>query len=1043
MADARAFIEFPFTTGQNEGVDRSVLPVPQFSSLRNARYNKSHRLGKRNGYTSVSSLDVSAAPLGNGTGALACLGPSFCVVDDRFYRRDFVANAWQGPPQSFETGIIAGTRLYGKFPQFMPAPIIDVLNVQSDLNTGGIAGTANASIGGMTVALGYVWTCASFYSVPDTTWMIRVWATDPSDGQTVFQRDIDPGGAGTAPATVTQYPVLLSTTSGIVVLIYDRFTAGVKDSVAVRTLTSIAGGFGGENTFACIESAANYDPTVPGGILFVYVLTGSPTQYTITRMNPVTMIATVSTARISAGNKTKLSCFCNSAGLVWVGYTDAGVLVDGFDASLVRQGGSANINALFAPNGAQGPVMFATRTAATVAAITQSVAINGTNVLDLDNTATSVAGAITQYNATPLSQPFAIGAQIFIWVRHIADSQLGVATLVRIPISTEYLNNSFVSAFPVEATIDDRDIDSPPGPTSSGPALVTPQASSMGYVTLLQPTRESIVAGTPLLLRRFVLVPVRHRSEGVRYSPSQITPVAGKQFVAAAQPMWVDAGGEYEAGFIQAPVSTAATIITGGGNLTASSNYAHTAVYVSIDANGQTERSAPAVPRTCATTANKTATVEFSNLELGMRWVRCEIYRTLANGSVFYLVGSVDASPAMAVNPTFTFVDTYADLGIIQNGPLYTQVGQELATSQFPACSFATTGNSRMLCAGGFNSNVGHFSKQFTPHICPEFCDDDAFRVTLESEWTGAAYCDNWVAFTRNAIHVITGDGPDGSGSGFFSPANRLPYALGCIDWRSVAASDIGVFFQSGRGLELLPRGFGAPVLMDQVQDTIAAYPIITSARAYYSSDDGRQLVRWTATATEGALTGVVIVYDLMYKTFAVDTYGADGPACFQAEWSGEPVLSPSSTLIGSGGASKWHPFRVQDSSFDDQELPIAMSWETGDVRPWGTMGHGVVNRLGLFARLKSACALNVTKTTDHGTRAADPRVYDGITPATGTDVYLEVTLGSTEQKEITALRVAASESSTTEGLEFIGMIIEHNEEHPLFRNLGVADRTG
>ena len=1040
-----AILEFPFTQGQNEGIERAVLPVPQLSYLQNARMRKGQRLGKRKGYTSVSSLDVDGAALGNGSGRLSCLGPNFCVVDDRFYPRDTVASAWQGPPESFATGAIAGTRLFGKFPQFMPGPAFEPLNVQNDLTLGAVAGTTLPLIGGMTVAQGYVWTCAAYYRVADTTWLIRVVATDPTTGRSVFEKDIDPDGGGTAPLGAQQHPILLSTNAGVVVLVCDHFTAGVKDGIRVRTLSTIAGGFSAEVSFACIQSAVNYDPSSSTGILLTYVLTGTPTEYTIARVTATTLAVVDSDTFTTGGNKTLLSCFGNSTGLVWVGFTDAstGLRCHAYDATLARTGSGTDWLATFA--NAVGPVMFAERTATTVAALADS-SDERITVFTIDDVAAKSNG-MSQFNASCLSQPFATGGNVYVWARHLADAQLGVATLLRVPLNTEYTNNNIsplVRAFPVEATIDDRDIDEPIAAGASGPTLVTPRLSGMGYVALLLFTSDSIVAGSTVLLRRFMVAPVRHRSEGVRYSPSCVLPVAGKHFVACAQPMWVDQSGEYEAGFIQAPVSTAATIITAGGNLEPNSTYAHTAIFESLDTNGLIERSAPAVPRSCATTANTTATVEFSCLEFGQRWVRCKIYRTLANGSVFKLVGSVDASPAMSVNPVFTFVDTYADSDITQNETLYTQIGQELATAQFPACSFAAIGGDRLVCAGGFNGKTLHFSKLFLPHLCPEFADDDAFRKRLPADVTGVAFLDNWVAFTREGIYVITGDGPDGAGEGFFAPYYRLPYQVGCIDWRGVLVTDVGVFFQSARGLELLPRGFGAPVIMDQVEDTLASYPIITSARAFYSSSTGEQVARWTAVASEEAASGVVITYDLTFKTWQVDTYAADGPACFQSEWQGEPVLAPASTLVGANGASRWHPFRVQDTGYDDQGLAVPMLLRTGDVRPWGMLGHGVIHRAGVLGELRSACTLNVTKTTDRGSRSTT-RVYTGIAPdpVVGEKTYLAIDLGQTEQKDVTSLRLELSESSTTEGVALIGAILEHDTVTQNFRLPSPADRIG
>ncbi|HKY41382.1 MAG TPA: hypothetical protein VJN18_35860 [Polyangiaceae bacterium] len=1052
MAAETNIQEFPFVEGQNEGVQRSVLGAPALSYAQNVRYRKRQRLGKRHGYTSVTSLDADGAALGNGNGRLACLGPEFCVVDDRFYQRDATSNAWQTPPEPYDNGAVAGTRLYGRFPQFLPCPVRDAFSVQSDLNLGLYTGTDQPSMGGLTYGLGHVWMCCSFFSDPAGAWLIRVTAIDPTSGRVAFRKDIDP--VSTTPATVRQQPALLATGDGnTIVLIYDHFTAGVKDGVRVRCLTSITGGFGAEVPFACTESAANYDPATADGILFVYVDAGSPNDYTIARMNPTTMVASASTTHSTGTGKTHLSCFCNAAGQVWVGLTDAtnGLRSHAYNSALVLQGTGINWTGVYTT--AVGPILFTSRTSSTVCAVASSSSVNG-RIFAFDVASSGgISGRMAQFNCKAISQPFTIGSQCFIWVRHLAPQQLGVASLVRIPLGNvgdEYANNAvspYVRSWPLEATLDDWDIDVPVSIGSSGPVFPTPIATPLGYLALIDYTRDSLVAGgTTTLLRGFVLVPVRHRSEGVRYSASCVVTCAGKHFVAAAQPMWVDAQGAYEGGFVQAPVITATA--SGTGNLTSGIVYTYSAVYYSIDANGLIERSAPASPITVSTVGSGTTeqTISLSMLSLGMRVVRCELYRSTAESpSILQLVNSVDTSPASDVSETVTFVDGYADSDVAQNKTLYTQIGQELPASQFPACSFATQGGSRLLCAGGFNGKVGHFSKLFRPHICPEFADDDAFRVSLPADWTGATYCDNWVGFTREGIYIIAGDGPDDAGVGAFAPAARLPYNLGCVDWRSVVATDAGVFFQSARGLELLPRGNGQPQSMDWVQGTLEAYPIITAARAFYSGSAGEQTVQFCCVADEAATTGVIVTYDLTFKAWSVDTFGADYPATFLADWQGERVTAPGTMTVGPNGASHWHPFRVEDSGFDDNGLSVPMLVRTGDVRPWGTFGHGVINRVGLLGELRSACTLNLGKVTDKGTGHTAQRVYTaagvGSEPAAGADIYFEAPLGNTEQRDVTALRVEVSETSTAEGVALVSMVLERDKSNQGFKILGLADR--
>jgi hypothetical protein len=174
----------------------------------------------------------------------------------------------------------------------------------------------------------------------------------------------------------------------------------------------------------------------------------------------------------------------------------------------------------------------------------------------------------------------------------------------------------------------------------------------------------------------------------------------------------------------------------------------------------------------------------------------------------------------------------------------------------------------------------------------------------------------------------------------------------------------------------------------------------------------------------------------MVSKAWSVDRFTAETavPALLSS-WDGQRVFAGTTTAFAIGR---------QDEGFADGGAAIPVVLRTGDLRPWGTLGHGVIHRAGLFAELRAACTLDVTKTTDRGTLATS-RVYTGIAPdpLAGDKVYLAVALGSTEQKDVTALRLEMSESSATEGLAFIGLIIEHDQVVQNFRLPSPADRIG
>lgn len=1039
MASGTSITEWPISQGQNEGQAVQVLPVGQFSSLRNARFRKNNLLGKRNGYTVKTSINANGVALGAGDGQLGCLGPDFCAVDGVFYRRNTLNDNWTAKPS---IGALGATRyLWNQFPQFTPGPIIDA-PVQETLEVNG----APAVRSGMSKGLGLIWTAEG--RIYNNAWYVCTNGIDPNTGEVMFNQDILLSGVAVTDTPGIQ--VLNSPTPDTVVMLTDGFTAGVKTSVQIYTLRDLDLGFSSAPAFTCIESAANYYPTSADKILFCYALTGSPTTVRIGTMDAFTGAVVQQATIASAGNKTLLSIFGQVSGGVCVGYYDAtSVLLSVYSAAFAPTGAVIVSGAIPA---AAGPVMFFERQGVGTFPLSAVMAgaSSDTYVLDFSSTGAVTTVVMRQRNCAPLSQPFSIGTkQAFMWVRYRSGEGLGVATLVRIPHDLEYSGGapSLPGVFPVQATVDDRDVADPLTPGHSGPPFPTPLLFSGGYCALINYTRSTFVSGSTVrYMRSVAIVPVRHRSEGLRYATSCVVPCVDRQFVCGAQPQWVDAVSSYEAGFIQAPVSIANPIQAAGGAMTALGRYSYAVTFESEVAT-VVERSAPSVPITVTLTGvNNAVTTRWTTMELGAhRQVTGKVYRTEANGSVFYFLNKFDASPGNGTLGYFDFVDGYADSDIVQNEPLYIDVGQEIAASNFPACNFANTGGNRLWCGGGFAGNIAQASKQFAPHLAPEFADDDAFRITLPANCTGGAWCDSQVFFTQEGIYQVSGDGPDGSGQGFFT-TTRLPFNIGCIDWRSVVVCDMGVMFQSARGLYLLPRGFGQPIPMDQVLDTLTAYPIVTSARSDYNSmggaDTSEQIVQWTAVSDEAATAGVTITFDVAYKAFYIDTCGADYPATFASGWQGDAVQAPAAMTVGPNGAAYWHPFRLRNNAFSDGGLPIPFSATSGDFRPWGTFSHGVVNRVGMLGSLRSACTISVTKLTDRGSRATS-RGYTGIAPdyVAGNDVYLDVELGNTEQRDITALRFTFAESSAVEGMAFIGIIIEADEKPQGFRLLQPNDR--
>jgi hypothetical protein len=204
--------------------------------------------------------------------------------------------------------------------------------------------------------------------------------------------------------------------------------------------------------------------------------------------------------------------------------------------------------------------------------------------------------------------------------------------------------------------------------------------------------------------------------------------------------------------------------------------------------------------------------------------VQVEIYRTLANGQTFYLNRVID-SDITAAGGRVTYTDLLSDATQASQQALYTQVGQTLPNAFPPASRFGCVGGQRLFLGGLVRSDLVQASKLIFGDQSPTFCDSDAFRIVLPAACTGLAWMDVLVMFTAEGIYIASGDGPTDDGLGDFGNLTRMPYELGCIEPRSVKVIDDGCFFQTSRGLYLLPRGFGAPVPAgDNVMETLRSF---------------------------------------------------------------------------------------------------------------------------------------------------------------------------------------------------------------------------
>lgn len=1043
MATAEVSVsDVQFSAGQNEGIERSILPLPQFAAVQNARLRKAGRWGKRYGTAQFATTQDSAgAFLGSGTQNIRTLGSGFVVVDDLCYLFDSVSGHWISPRASVSVGPLL-PRVPGAISGWRPAGSSWPMPLPNAIQ--------ELTPAAMTLALGYLWIACTYkdpahLSTPDQ--IIRVIAINPSDQTLVFQQDIAAAGPGNGGNI---QPRLL-TCGSVVVLTYITFTGGGNGNLAARSLTSLGSGFGAERALfiagvrfathdACatgVNSFAICYPDVVGNNVRVASVNAS--TLVISTTSPAGPVAgSVIGVSLTSGNG--LPVYVTATSLV-VSTVHTQVLV--YDAGLVGVVGTANIDATsgVASQTSYSALLPGGGVRCSYGYYPDNGATDQNHFSWVDVSSSAVVspnGAGKQYRFRPCSRPFTIGGEVYQWVTS-SDVAVGFgyATLIRLPNIAEYPNaaaGSNIVSCPVEMSCQDFLIRSTNGivaPSladfSAGlvmPILLDGVAQYAALLPSLLDTPDTSVPFSSsfrvILATHFTNVPMRLSVRPVNYGGDGLVPGGVLSRVTRQ--------GVTEEGFFSSP-SIYSLTPSGLGGTILNGTYQYTYIYVSTDTLGKTEFSAPAPP-VSVTLAGGNSQVIVSMLTIAISArpnTRIQVYRTLNNGSIFYLVGSVDGS--IQSGPLASFVDGEPDIVIATHEIIYVQVGLELPNAPPPPCNIALAASQRIWLAGLLLTNVVHASKLLLGDQSPAWADSDTHRIVLPEAITGLAWMDNLVVFTATGIYIVSGDGPDDSGqSGQFSAPIRLPFELGCIESRSVITVEQGTFFQTPRGLYMLPRGFGDPVPAgDFVMDTLALFPIITGAAVLTKPLE--HTVRWSCCDTINS-HGVHLIYDLVHNSWSVDRIGnqnfAPGnnsfPACSITPWFTGELAFAGNQLVNA-------TFSATSSDYDDNGTNIVMQLQTGDVRPFGLTQHGIVSRFMVLAELRSAATLFLTKVSDAGSSTVT-RIFSGVAPdyVVGNVAYTECGLGNMELRDLTKLDLTFRESSTLEGLAFIGLAIETAE---------------
>jgi hypothetical protein len=294
-------------------------------------------------------------------------------------------------------------------------------------------------------------------------------------------------------------------------------------------------------------------------------------------------------------------------------------------------------------------------------------------------------------------------------------------------------------------------------------------------------------------------------------------------------------GVSQELGFHLFPENITENSQAGGGSIGAGT-YSYTALFEWTDRNGQLHRSAPAPAITVVVPGPLTTVfIEVPTLAASERRrpqggpsagptdrakafeVEIHLFRTEAGGTVFHKTGASTKNDPEDV--TKIIGDTISDTDLIKNELLYTEGG--VLEANGPRAFRAITARSDRAFGIPYDDPTAiYFTKPKVESLGLEF--NDASFIRIERGGDGVALGvldDNIIVFKEDTIYAFGGAGPNALGEGSFTPPRKISSDVGCIDPRSIVETDVGIFFKSKKGIELLNRSLVASYVGALVED--------------------------------------------------------------------------------------------------------------------------------------------------------------------------------------------------------------------------------
>jgi hypothetical protein len=305
-------------------------------------------------------------------------------------------------------------------------------------------------------------------------------------------------------------------------------------------------------------------------------------------------------------------------------------------------------------------------------------------------------------------------------------------------------------------------------------------------------------------------------------------------------------------------------------------------------------------------------------------------------------------------------------------------------------------GSEALLMGTGNLPNTGAQLDRRAPQGLPHLCAYNGFLVGAGGEevfWTGqdidgegAWWNDSFSAavtgggdvtaletqdgvlyvFKRDRIFAMAGIPPlDNGADGGLGAPQRLAVNVGASS-PFTCVTEMGIFFVSERGIELLNRSRGVEYIGEQVQTTFASYPYVSAMT--YDPVSSCVLIEASSGRSAGLPTGGgrTFVYDIkarVWRSFdrrsvsaSTDVPAADGCMVWNGSaWRYGWLRSTGATYV-----------ETSEHHLDPGDVWVTKKAKTGYVKLSGIQGQQFMNRVLLLAKKSSTAGLSIAAGYDY-----------------------------------------------------------------------------